>query len=106
MMERRLCSWSVYDQVTLITPQGEKAIHVPSDECILDAAERQGVALPHNCRAGACSSCVGLLKSGTVRQDDQTFLDEAQIEAGFALMCSAIPTSDCVIETHKEDQFY
>ncbi|KAG0626218.1 hypothetical protein M758_2G111600 [Ceratodon purpureus] len=93
-------------QVTLITPEGDKVVHVSKDECILDAAEKQGVVLPHNCRSGACSSCVGLLKSGTVNQDDQTFLDEAQLEAGFALMCTAYPTSDCVIETHKEDQFY
>lgn len=93
-------------QVTLITPEGDKVVYVSKDECILDAAEKQDVVLPHSCRSGACSSCVGLLKSGTVNQEDQTLLDEAQLEAGFALMCTSYPTSDCVIETHQEERFY
>lgn len=81
-------------------------MHVSKDECILDAAEREGVLLPHSCRSGACSTCVGLLKSGSLNQDEQSFLDEAQLQAGFALMCASYPTSDCVIETHQEEKFY
>jgi ferredoxin len=72
----------------------------------LDAAEREGIELPYICRSGACSSCVAVLKSGTLNQESQNYLNETQLEAGFALLCSAYPTSDCVIQTHQEEQFY
>lgn len=90
-------------QVTLITPDGDKEVRVSEDECILDAAEKHGIDLPYICRSGACSSCVALLKSGTLNQDSQNFLNETQLEAGFALLCSSYPTSDCVIQTHQEE---
>jgi ferredoxin len=91
-------------KVTLKMPDGEQVLEVPDDEYILDVAEEQGIDLPYSCRAGACSTCGGKVVSGTVNQEDQSFLEDPQMEAGFVLTCVAYATSDCVIETHKEDE--
>ena len=91
--------------ITLKSPEGEvNTFECDGDTTILDALEEAGLDHNYSCRAGSCSSCCMKILEGTLNQEDQFFLDEDQLEAGFALTCVATPTSDSVTLLTEQEE--
>ena len=91
--------------ITLKSPEGEvNTFECDADTTILDALEEAGLDHNYSCRAGSCSSCCMKILEGTLNQEDQFFLDEDQLEAGFALTCVATPTSDSVTLLTEQEE--
>ena len=93
--------------ITLQAPDGSKeTFECDEDTFILEALEDAELEHQSSCRAGACSACAMKLVSGTVNQEEQSFLDDDQMEAGFALLCVSYPTSDLVVKAEAEEELY
>jgi len=66
-----------------------------STTTLLELAEREGVAIESNCRAGNCGTCWVAIKSGEVGYVHQP---SQAPESGSCLTCVAVPTSDVVLD--------
>ncbi|MCP4285507.1 MAG: CDP-6-deoxy-delta-3,4-glucoseen reductase [Gammaproteobacteria bacterium] len=83
-----------------IEPSGHE-FNTNAGESLLEAAERQGIALPYGCRNGLCGSCAGELISGSVDYPSgiQESMDGQPEE--HCLPCQANAASDIVLRIHE-----
>ncbi|WBM44919.1 benzoate 1,2-dioxygenase electron transfer component BenC [Pseudomonas putida] len=75
-------------------------IEATGNEMVADAAYRQGVNIPLDCRDGACGTCKCRAESGRYDLGDnfiEDALSEDEIAAGYVLTCQMRAESDCVI---------
>lgn len=85
-----------------VQPSGRQ-FDCEADETILNAAIRAGIGLPYGCKNGACSTCKGMIMSGSVKHGSHQdkALPAADEAKGYALFCCARPTSDVLIEARE-----
>jgi CDP-4-dehydro-6-deoxyglucose reductase len=81
----------------------DRKFTVEAGESILDAALRQGVALPYGCRDGACGSCRGKILTGRIHypHDPPLGWNTRDANGGEALFCQARPDSDLIIAANE-----
>jgi len=72
------------------------------NETIADAAYRQKINVPLDCRDGACGTCRGWCESGSYDLPAASYIEDAltaeDASKGFILSCQTRPRSDCVIQ--------
>lgn len=70
-------------------------------ETLSDAAYRQQINIPLDCRDGACGTCRGLCESGAYDLPESSYIEDAltseEASKGYVLACQTRPRSDCVI---------
>ena len=59
-----------------------------AEESVLDGLLRQGVAVPHACKAGVCQSCLMRASGGTVPEKAQVGLKDTLKARNYFLACS------------------
>jgi ferredoxin-NADP reductase len=76
-------------------------ISVGENQSILQAALQNNIQLPYSCRAGICSTCTALCKSGTVIMTENDVLTDKDLEDGWILTCTGHPIGDGVVIEFK-----
>jgi len=75
-------------------------IDADASETVADAAYRQGINIPLDCRDGACGTCKCFAESGRYDLGDdyiEDALSEEEAEQGYVLTCQMRAESDCVV---------
>lgn len=87
-----------------IAPAGVE-LRVGSKETLLQAALNQGLAFPHDCRAGGCGACKCRLVKGKVKEltDKSYILSAEELRDNYVLACQSIPQSDIEVDVQLRD---
>lgn len=74
-------------------------IDCKSTETVADAAYRQSINVPIDCRDGACGACKCSCESGSFRLGEyiEDAMSESEAAQGMVLTCQMFPQGDCVI---------
>jgi ferredoxin-NADP reductase len=92
-------------------PPGKVKIHIKGElhditvgenQSILQAALQNKMELPYSCRAGMCSTCMALCKSGKIIMAENDVLTDEDLVRGWVLTCTGHPLGEDVVITFDE----
>jgi toluene monooxygenase electron transfer component len=78
-----------------------------SDDTLMRAAQRQGIAFPYECNVGACGNCKFELIEGEVetKWPEAPGWSERDRQKNRYLGCQCMPKGDCTIKFRPNDQY-
>ncbi|TCB50691.1 2Fe-2S iron-sulfur cluster binding domain-containing protein [Acinetobacter sp. ANC 4779] len=83
-------------------------INVVQGETLSDAAYRQKINIPLDCRDGACGTCRAFCESGSFDMPEETYIEDAltpeEAAEGYILACQCRPTSDAVFQIQASSE--
>ena len=80
-----------------------RRLHLEPGRPVLESALAAHLNLPHSCKGGSCGSCRARLLSGRVEypRGRPLGIRAEEIDAGYVLLCQAVPASDLVVEARE-----
>jgi len=83
-------------------------IRVTQGETLSDAAYRQQINIPMDCREGACGTCRAFCESGNYDMPEDNYIEDAltpeEAQQGYVLACQCRPTSDAVFQIQASSE--
>lgn len=80
----------------------QRAYPLLAGETVLDGLLRQGAAVPHACRAGACRTCLMQCTDGVVPAEAQVDLKDTLRLSDHFLACRCVPTTDLAVRLPRQ----
>ena len=90
-------------KVTLMDNGHTHTLEVEEGDNILAACFDAGIEVPHDCTMGTCCRCAARLISGDMDLN-AGMIEPEVMEKGYVLLCTALPTSDVVVQTIDENE--
>jgi ring-1,2-phenylacetyl-CoA epoxidase subunit PaaE len=84
-------------QIKLLFKGTTYDLMVAENQSILQAALQNNIQLPYSCRAGICSTCTAICKTGQVHMDINDVLTDTDLRHHWILTCTGHPVSEDVV---------
>jgi ring-1,2-phenylacetyl-CoA epoxidase subunit PaaE len=84
-------------QVTVRLDGRSTTFSMPDEGSVLDATLAVRADAPYACKGGVCGTCRIKVVEGDVEMSRNYALEPSEIDAGFALACQSVPTSDRLV---------